>query len=871
MLRSSRSLLLAVFVLLLAGAGIVPRAATETTRADLGLALRRLNTAATFMMMTAHPDDENNSVLARVSKGLGARAVVATLTHGEGGQNEIGPELFEALSVLRSEELLAAHRTDGAEQYFGRAVDFGYSFSVEESFEKWNKDEILDDAVRLIRTIRPDVIVAMFPGGTGGGQHHQASARVAREAFRAAADPSRYPDQIKEGLRPWQPKKFYFTVSWGSRREPVPTGKVVVSVPTDIYDPLLGRTYAEAGSAARSMHKCQGVGQLIVLPGEVGVPRYELVDAADQALIGREEKSFFDGVDVSVEGIAQYEPADRESLAAIARTAQSAEEAFARGDDASLVKELVSGLGQVRSTRQHHPSFEVDFRLAQKERQFEDALMLAHALRIETLADDGLVVAGQPLKAHVIVADRSGLPAAVKSISFSGIEASGANACPSAVGAVSNGKPIECTLDATVSSSAKLTDIYWKRRPDAARYDFQPGVPFGVPFPPSPFRATLKLELSGAEVTVDQPLQYRYEGNIFSGEKRMELSVVPRLAVTLAPEVALIPLQLRSHDLTVSVINSGRAAATGQVRIVAPRGWDVKPAIAPLTFAREDEAQTARFTLTAPAHIKPGEYRVRAVASLDGVEYDKGYQAVEYPHIHRRQLIHEAESTLKLLDVKVAPNLTIGYIMGVGDQVPPVIEQIGTQVVLLGPDDLASGNLSRFNAIVTGVRAYERRPDLRAHNQRLIDYARQGGTVIVQYNKFEFNQAQYGPFPARVSSNRVTDENSPVRILVPDHPVFNTPNKIDETDWSGWVQERGLYFLGDRDPQYTDLVELEDPFEYNKGPKRGALVEARVGAGRWIYLGLGLWRQLPAGTPGAYALMANLVSLKASGAAVTRR
>jgi hypothetical protein len=307
------------------------------------------------------------------------------------------------------------------------------------------------------------------------------------------------------------------------------------------------------------------------------------------------------------------------------------------------------------------------------------------------------------------------------------------------------------------------------------------------------------------------------------------------------------------------------------VRIVAPGGWTVKPESAPVTFAREDEAQTAKFTVTAPAGVKPGDYGVRAVAEIEGATYDKGYQVVEYPHIHRRQLIHEAESALKVLDVKVAPRLTVGYIMGVGDQVPSAIEQIGAQVVMLGPDDLASGNLSRFDAIVTGVRAYERRADLRAHNQRLLDYARQGGTVIVQYNKFEFNQAQYGPYPAKVSSGRVTDENSPVTVLVADHPVFNTPNKIDQKDWSGWVQERGLYFLGDRDPQYTDLVELQDPFEFNKGPKRGVLVEARVGSGRWIYLGLGLWRQLPAGTPGAYALMANLVSLKASGGAVTRR
>ena len=870
MSRASRALLLAIVsTILLVSIPVLPRAAGETTRAELGLALRRLNTAATFMMITAHPDDENNSVLARVSQGLGARTVVATLTHGEGGQNEIGPELFEALSVLRSEELLAAHRTDGAEQYFSRAVDFGYSFSVDETFEKWNKDIITGDAVRLIRTIRPDVIVAMSPRGTGGGQHHQASALIARDAFRAAADSSRYPDQIKDGLKPWQPKKFYFMASWGARGEPTPAGKVLLSVPTEIYDPLLGRTYADAGSEARSMHKCQGFGQLLVLPGDAGMPRYELVDAAEPSMVGREESSFFEGLDVSVDGLTQYDKTVGPAAAGIAGAAHAAQEAFDRGEDAAVVKALVAGLGEVRAVRARKPLFDAEFRLAQKERQFEDALLMAHALRIETLSNDGVVVAGQPIQARVIVADRSGLPASVKSVTFAGV--SFAESAPQCAGDLSKGQRVDCTGNAAISAKAATTDIYWERRSDSARYDFAPGVPFGVPFPASPFRASITLDLSGAEVTVDQPLQYRYEGNIFSGEKRMELSVVPRLAVNLTPEVALIPLQSRARELTVTVVNGARAAASGQVRVVAPAGWSVKPASAPLSFAREDEAQTAKFTVTAPPGVKPGDYRVSAVADLDGMQYDKGYQVVEYPHTHRRQLIHQAQSTLKVLDVKVAPRLTVGYIMGVGDQVPLAIEQIGAQVVMLGPDDLASGNLARFDAIVTGVRAYERRPDLRAHNQRLLEYARQGGTVIVQYNKFEFNEAQYGPFPAKVSSGRVTDENSPVKVLVPDHPVFNRPNKIGPSDWSGWVQERGLYFLGERDPQYNDLVELEDPFEYNKGVKRGALVEARVGNGRWIYLGLGLWRQLPAGTPGAYALMANLVSLKASGTTVTRR
>jgi len=238
-----------------------------------------------------------------------------------------------------------------------------------------------------------------------------------------------------------------------------------------------------------------------------------------------------------------------------------------------------------------------------------------------------------------------------------------------------------------------------------------------------------------------------------------------------------------------------------------------------------------------------------------------GYDVIEYPHIHRRHLVREAKTRLKIIDVTLPAGLRVGYVMGVGDQVPQAIEQLGANLQFIGPDELASGDLSAYDVIVTGVRAYERRPDLRANNHRLLDYAAAGGTVLVQYNKFEFNQAQYGPYPAKVSANRITDENAPVQILVPDHPVFNTPNRIGPEAWNGWVQERGLYFLGDRDPRYVDLIRLTDPFEYNPGPKTGALVEAPVGQGRWIYLGLGLWRQLPAGTDGAYRLLANLLSL----------
>ena len=314
----------------------------------------------------------------------------------------------------------------------------------------------------------------------------------------------------------------------------------------------------------------------------------------------------------------------------------------------------------------------------------------------------------------------------------------------------------------------------------------------------------------------------------------------------------------------MTITGNAPGAADADVTLDLPGLWRATPESARVHLARADEAATSRFMVYPPSGVAPGAYSVAARVTSGGRTWTRGYDIVEYPHTKRQHIYMPARTTIKALEVQVPPGLSVGYVMGVGDQVPPAIAQLGATVRLLDENDLASADLSKYDAIVTGVRAYERRKDLRAYNQRLIEYARNGGTVLVQYNKFEFNQAQYGPWPAKVSADRVTDEASAVRVLVPEHPVFTWPNPVDARTWAGWVQERGLYFLGERDPQYTDLVELVDPFPDNEGPKRGALVEARVGKGRWVYVGLGLWRQLPAGTNGAYRLLANLISLGAA-------
>jgi LmbE family N-acetylglucosaminyl deacetylase len=941
---------------------LAPRAQMRVVPVDeeqghvaLGLAIRHLTNTGIFMMATAHPDDENNGLLVELNRGQGYRTALATATRGNGGQNEIGPELFEPLGVLRTQELAALHRFDGAEQYFTRAVDFGYTIDLDETLKQWGRDEIIGDYVRLIRTIRPDVISAQSPTAVGPGQHahHALAAILSHEAYLVAGDATKYPEQIKEGLRPWQPKKFYYAVGGpGGGGAPAAAS---CQVDLALYDSMLGRTYAEIGSEARSMHKCQGMAQLLALPG----PSNATLQLADTTIAGQKakaEKALFDGVDTSITGLAQFAgarpPRDlSDGLNAISSSIQMAQKRFDSEGDAATLQPLLAGLRAARALRNQLRTMtfdaagrdEIDFRLRQKEREFQQAAISASGVQMDALADDGLVVPGQPVHLNVIVANHGAADVNISQIRFDGFDASvpcalalsaagagggrggapavaggrgGRGAAPEAAGgAISVLKPgqvARCAPELRVPANARVTEPYWHRIAGSGRYVFDPDAPFGLPLRPTPFYAQATLSFAGGpgseEVFDGLPIEYRYEGNGLSGEKRDELLVVPAMSVRVSPAIAIIPAapavqQTTSttstpapaprgragapaatppaaaagrgrgaaapapaaapsseREIRVTVVNDTKGAADSVVKLQLPDGWSATPAEQPIAFAREDESRTVRFAVKAAPNARPGDYHVKASVTIGGATYDRGYQVIEYPHIRRQHIYDSADVAMKVLDVKMAPNLTVGYIMGSGDDVPIFIDQLGAKLEMLDADALAWGNLSKYNTIVVGIRAYERRDDLRANNTRLIEYVQNGGTLIVQYNRAMVRDI-YGPYPARVSDARVTDENAPVQILVPDHPVFNTPNKITDAAWANWVQERGLNFLGEKDSRYRDLVQMTDSFPNNPGVQKGALVEATYGKGRWIYVGLGLWRELPAGVDGSYQLLANLISL----------
>lgn len=902
---------------------------TESGHAALGLAIRKLGVAGTYMQAPAHPDDETNALFALYGYGKGLRVIDVQNNRGDGGQNEIGPELFRDIGVLRTSELLAAHRIDGAEQYFTRAIDYGYSFSPEEVIQKWGRERIVGDYVRFIRQFRPDVLLTMNIQGGGGDRAHEATTILAREGYLAAGDPTKYPEQIREGLRPWQPYKLYFSgagvgagrIGGAAPATPAaPPPAHLCRVDSNIYDPLLARTYAELSADARSNHKCQGMGGVPAVPGFAPAGRggagrgaaappaagargaggaapgavppgaaYTLMFTTPNmaAQKDQDETSFFDGIDVSLVGIARYAGANppaalKTALAAIAEQADQAKQAFDYGNDARTAAPIEAGLTAIRALRaglgtmglSDSARYEIDFRLKVKEGDYENAVIIAHGLTFAAVADDGLVVGGQPVRVQIAASNRGATEINVTNVKVAGLD--GATAC--APGAAKTNAVYTCTSNGTVPANAKVTDPYftdnyWKHPSNPAAYDFDPSVPFGVPFAPTPFRVTFTVKAGSVEVTRDLPVEYRYVKDVYFGDKRMELNVVPAFSVSVTPELAIIPLSRAGarpveREIFVSVTNGAKGPAEANVALRLPAGWKVTPASAPIAFEKEDEALSARFVVSPPATAKRGDYTLTAVVTskaTGATEFVTGYQEIDYPHVQRRQVINAASTSLKVMDTRVAPGLKVGYIAGAGDQVPPAIEQLGAKLTFIDQNELAWGDLSKYDVVMTGVRAYERRNDLRAYNRRLLDYVNRGGTVIVQYNKNEFNAAQYGPYPAQIGgsgvSGRVNDEDVPVKLLSPTHPVFNYPNEIGAEEWLNWTQERGQYFLGKKDPKYVDLVSMTDSFPDNPGEQQGGLVEAKYGKGRWMYVGLGLWRQLPAGTPGAYQLLANLLSV----------
>ncbi|MCS6804897.1 MAG: NEW3 domain-containing protein [Acidobacteriota bacterium] len=833
--------------------------------------LERLPVVASALHTTAHPDDEDTGLLVYLSRRVHARTSLLSATRGEGGQSIIGPETGPAMGLVRSGELLASAQYYGVDVFFTRAYEFGYSKTAEETLAKWGREETLADFVRVIRQTRPDVIITRFDGSPVGHGHHQAAGLLTREAFRAAADPSRFPEQLAAGLRPWQAKKLY----WGGRGlfgPPAETWNVKINIGQ--FDAVLGQTYHEMGIEGLSKQRSQGVAAIIPRRGPLEVS-FTRLDSVIQT--PEKESGLYDGIDTTITGIASRIGAEADSvpelttaLGEIQRHALAALAAFAPRQPEAAARPVLAGLKRLRqlisaveiTPLKDETKHELLFLLRRKEQDFADAARRALQLEFDVRASDDTVIPGQQftVTAQVYNHGREAVePTALNLSAPSGWQVA---LTKGQLKRLSAGEHVSLEFKVTVAADAPYTQPYWYLNAETDnRYELRSEQWQTWPFEPPVVVGRLTCRVHDTTFDLSAPIRAP-ELDRLQGVLWRDVQVVPAVSVKLTPTLAIVPLSPKPQERQwrVTVVNHAPSQVEGTVQLHAPSGWRVTPPALPFRCARQKESATLAFRVTIPAGHEPQQTSLKAVARVNGQAYSSWYQAISYPDIWTRHLYHPAECRVRIFDIKVAPNLTVGYIPGPQDEIPEALRQLGVTVRLLEADELAFGDLQQFDCIIAGVRAYEFRNDLTQHNQRLLDYVREGGVFIVQYNTSRaWDPGQYAPYPAKMVGNeRITVEESPVEILAPEHPVFNRPNKITTADFDGWVQERGLYFWTQWDERYRSLLAGHDPGE---SPQKGGWLEATYGKGLYVYTAYAWFRQLPAGVPGAYRLFANLISL----------
>jgi len=836
--------------------------------AEIEQSLHRLNELGTVLMIGAHPDDERTGVLAYFARGRYMRTAYLSATRGEGGQNLIGSEQGAQLGLIRTQELLAARRIDGAQQFFTRAIDFGFTRTADETLEKWGHDRILSDIVWVIRQYRPDVIILCFTGTARDGHgQHQASAILGREAFQAAADPNRFPEQLQY-VQPWQAKRlaqssFNFgpggppggappdaAAAGGGRggrggrggdaraagraaapgREGARPIGPTLNTDTGAFNPILGYSYEEIAGLSRSQHRSQGMGNL----GRVGE-----VDSEFQVIGGdAASKDLFDGIDTTWNRL----PAGA-AIGAILADAL-------RGFDPSHPEKTIPQLAKARPLIAANSDPLAKLKLA----ELDETIAQCAGLWVEAQARGPEVVPGSYLSVTTTVIDRS-----QAAVTLEGARLEGMFAEELPVEPVKLGYNQTNTLTAArqVPASQPYSQPYWLAKPpsgDVYTVDDQRLV--GMADTPPLLQVRLRFAVDGTPFEVLRPVEYRYADRA-EGARVRPVAVVPPVAVDLPDTVDLFATPA-PRRISVS-IKGNVDDAQGEVRLDAPAGWKVTPKALPFHVGALGELEDFSFEVT-PANGE-GIADLRAVATTGGREIASGLQLISYPHIPTQTLLPPATARLVRSNIQVTAH-KIGYIMGAGDEMPGALRQLGLDVTLLSSSDLEQGDLSRFDAIVAGVRAYNVRADVRANQRRLLDYVNRGGTYIVQYNTGD-NSLNVGPYPITAPPGnryRVTVEDAPVALPHPDSRLLQYPNHINPNDFEGWVQERGVYFASKWDPKYETVMASKDPDE--EEPLAGGELWTHYGKGVYIFTAYSWFRQLPAGVPGAFRLFANLLSAK---------
>ena len=848
--------------------------------------LRRLSTTARLMHTTAHPDDEDGGMMTLESRGKGDTVLLLTLNRGEGGQNKVGSNLFDVLGVLRTLELTGSDRYYGVEQRFTRVADFGFSKNPDETFQKWGGHEAgLADIVRVIRTFRPDVLVSRFQGTDRDGHgNHQASGILTREAFRAAADPSKFPEQIQEGLLPWQAKKFYFDNVCPFRSNECAPENYTVRLSTGEKDPLLGMTYAQFAMEGLRHQLSQGAGGWSIDAG----PHYSFYRLVDSVLPPTKdkdghEKDFFDGIDTSLPGLAGRLGMDEAKVpylrAELVKVQSAVDDAKKAANDppqaaTPLLQGLRTNTALISRVSGEKGLAEIEKRellghLRLKRAQFEEAINLALGFTLSvavdapvaaTPEDAFMAVPGQVFGVVVRLRNPSDRPLAIRDVALDLPQGWHASATSAKVTSLAPGKELSAQFRVTVPENAEYTRPYWHRNDpetdglntvDAARYAT-------LPFPPPPLQAHVTYSSDAIESQVRAVGTVSYKDST-GHEQHRALAVAPPFSVSIDPIAQVIPVGQHETRVVKIQAKSGLSGSnTATVRLSAPSGWQVEPASQRITLGKVGEVRNSEFRVI-PSAGREGRFQIKASLDFQGKTYSDGYTVVTRDDLDTFYYYQPAVQKVSVVNIKVPTNLKVGYIMGAGDDIPEVLRQVGLDVTLIPPEKIASEDLTRYGTIVLGIRAYDTQKDIVTNNKKLLDFVSAGGTLLVQYETDvgNFNSGSFTPYPATLSRGRVSVEEAPVEILAPQNRIFHFPNEITPHDFDGWVQERGLYFMEKWDDKFTPLLASHDPGENSL---KGGLLVASYGKGMYIYTGYAFFRQLPAGVPGAMRLYVNLLS-----------
>ena len=827
-IRFSKAIYLYILLLLInISISLYAQPARILTSGEIKSALKKLNVLGSVLYIAAHPDDENTALLSYFSSGKSIHTGYLSLTRGDGGQNLIGSEQGELLGLIRTQELLDARKIDGAEQFFSRAYDFGFSKSPDETFAFWGKEKILSDVVWVIRKFRPDVIITRFPiTGEGGHGHHTASAILAEEAFNQAGDPSKFPEQLKY-LKVWQPKRLLWN-AWlpiiEKRKEDTSN---LPKLDVGEFNPFLGKSYTEIAAESRSMHKSQGFG--------TGGTRGESIQYFEPREGAPVKKDLFDDIELSWKRIK-----GSERLSGLLSKAEQIYDPDKPGEVLPLLVEAYKEMDKI----------EDDYWIPIKRAELKEVVGSLLGLWTEGISNVNSTVPGQDINFTASIVNRINFPVTLKSISYS------FDKSEQKINAeLDMGKIFQKSFTVTIPKDAPLSQPYWlsdKHSNGAFIVNNQELI--GKPENDPSAIVNFTIDINGSAITFTTPLLYRWIDPI-RGEKYRPLEILPAISINFEDKVYLFP-DNNSKKIVVHVINNS-SGLSGKLRLSHPDGWKVTPEEEPFIFEKKDEEKLLEFNIIPPA--ENSEVKINAEAFIENGIYDLGIIRINYDHIPIQTYLPKAEiKAVRFLTLKTISN--IGYIMGSGDNIPDYLSQLGYNITLLSDNELLTKDLSGYDAIIAGVRVYNTKKIMSHLQDKLLNYISNGGNFLVQYivNR-DIVIPNIGPYPINISTDRVTDEEAKINFVDTTSSLLKYPNKIVQNDFDGWIQERGIYFADKWDAHYHSIISCNDSGEK---PLEGGLLIAQYGKGTFIYTGYDFFREVPAGIPGAIRLFINLISAK---------